>query len=171
MSFKDSVRVGLELYLNGLRLKLDGLTPEELRWQPSPTSNHIAWIAWHMARGEDKMIARAGDLNSVWVDGDWASKFGFGEGAENTGGSWTIEQVVAMPEYSVELLLEYFSVVRERTISELEKSTDADLAKVYDAGAMGDITGSWVFGHIIVEESGHLGQIALIRGIIRGQER
>ena len=75
-----------------------------------------------------------------------------------------------MPEYSVELLLEYFSVVRERTMFELEKSTDTDLAKVYHAGAMGQITGSWVFGRIIVEESAHVGQIALIRGVIRGQE-
>jgi hypothetical protein len=30
------------------------------------------------------------------------------------------------------------------------------------------MTGAWVFGHAIVEESQHLGQIAFIRGMQRG---
>ena len=170
MSFKNAVRIGLDEYLMGLRRILDGLTPEELRWQPSRTSNHIVWIVWHMARAEDKMIARAGFLNSIWVDGDWASKMGFGRGADDTGGGGSIDQVVAMPEVSVDLLLEYFTTVRERTISEFERSTDEDMANVYDHPPMGEITGAWVYGHAIVEESMHLGQIALIRGMQRGLE-
>ena len=170
MSFKNAVHIGLDEYLRGLHRMLDGLTPEELRWQPSPTSNHIAWIVWHMARAEDLMIARAGFLNSIWVDGDWASKMGFGGGADDAGGGWTIDQVVAMPEVSVDLLLEYFSSVRERTISEFERSTDEDMANVYNHPPMGEITGAWVWGHAIVEECMHLGQIALIRGMQRGPE-
>ncbi len=172
MSFKDAVRIGLDEYLTVLHRLLDGLTPEELRWQASPTSNHITWIVWHMARGEDTGIARAGDLNSVWVDGDWASRLGFGGGADDTGGGWTIDQVVAMPEVSIELLLEYFSEVRERTMAELEKSTDVDMATVYRPPswwrAGREFTGAWIWGHTIVEESRHLGEIAFIRGMQRG---
>ena len=122
-----------------------------------------------MARGEDVSFSRAG-LNYIWVDDDWAKKFGYGEGVENTGGRWTIEQVVAMPEYSVDLLLEYFSVVRERTLYELEKSTDADMASVYNHPEMEEVTREWSFDHLIVEESVHFGQIALIRGMMRGIE-
>lgn len=131
MSFKDAVRIGFDEYLQVLHRLLDGLTPEELRWQASPTSNHIMWIVWHMARAEDMMIARAGDLESVWVDGDWATRLGFGGGADHTGGRWTIEQVIGMAEVSMKLLLEYFSEVRKRTMAELEKSTDFDMATVY----------------------------------------
>ena len=168
MSFKGAVRSGLDDYLTRLHRVLDGLTPEELRWQASPDSNHITWIVWHMAREEDVMIGRAGDLYSVWDEGDWASRLGFGEGVDNTGVRWTIEQVVAMPEVSTRLLLEYYSAVRERTLVEFEKSTDADMARVYDHPPMGQLTRAWVFGHTIVEESQHLGQIAFIRGMQRG---
>ena len=170
MSFKDAVRVGLDRYLTDLHRTLDGLTPEELRWQPSPTSNHITWIVWHMARAEDMIIARAGDLYSVWVDGDWATRLGFGEGADNSGGGWTIQQVTAMPDVSMELLLEYFSAVRDRTMAEFEKSTDADMARVYEPYPERKITGAGIWGHVIVEESRHLGEIALIRGMQRGLE-
>jgi hypothetical protein len=77
-----------------------------------------------------------------------------------------------MAEVSMKLLLEYFSEVRKRTIAELEKSTDFDMATVYRPPswwrASRDMTGAWVFGHAIVEESQHLGQIAFIRGMQRG---
>ncbi len=32
---------------------LDGLTPDELSKQPTPSGNSIGWLAWHMARIED----------------------------------------------------------------------------------------------------------------------
>ena len=30
------------------------------------------------------------------------------------------------------------------------------------------VSGAWVLGHILVEEAQHLGQIAYVRGIMRG---
>jgi hypothetical protein len=35
---------------------LEGLKPAEARWQPTLDTNHIAWLVWHMARGEDRWI-------------------------------------------------------------------------------------------------------------------
>ena len=129
-SFKDTVRIGLSRNLEAMRLVLDGLTPEELRWQATPTTNHITWILWHMARGEDITVGRVLDLGS-WIDGDWASSLGFGEDDDDTGGGWTIEQVVAMPEVPIDVLLDYHCAVGERTLAKFDKLTDADMARTY----------------------------------------
>jgi hypothetical protein len=43
-------------YLEDLKLKLDGLTEPELRWQVGLESNTIIWLVWHMARVEDNWI-------------------------------------------------------------------------------------------------------------------
>jgi len=45
--------------------------------------------------------------------------------------------------------------------------SDEDVSNELDRGN-GPITWGWILGHVIVEESQHLGQVALIRGIIRG---
>ena len=55
-SFRDPIKNGLDEYYGKLKQTLDGLTAEELLWQPSAESNHILWTVWHMARGEDEWI-------------------------------------------------------------------------------------------------------------------
>ncbi len=168
MSFKDAVRSGLDEYLTGLHRALDGLTPEELRWQANADSNHIAWLVWHMARVENGWISRARGTEQIWVTGEWAQKIGFGHDANDSGYGWTMEQVAGMPEVSVDDLLAYYSDVRNRTFAELDEMTDADMSATYTHPRMGDRSIAWIFGHIIVEESQHLGQIAFIRGMQRG---
>ncbi len=46
------VRIGLEEYYEELTRALDGLTPEERRFQPGPESHQIDFAVWHMARVE-----------------------------------------------------------------------------------------------------------------------
>ena len=50
MDFRDVVKLGLDEYLRDLLKALDGLTPEERRYQPDPESHHIDYAVWHMAR-------------------------------------------------------------------------------------------------------------------------
>ena len=59
-------------------------------------------------------------------------------------------------------------VARAIESTDLFESTDADMARVYDDPEIGQIPGASLFGHTIVEESQHLGQIAFIRGMQRG---
>jgi len=42
------------------------------------------------------------------------------------------------------------------------------LAREYPHPRLGSITGAWIVGHILVEESQHTGQVALLRGMMRG---
>jgi uncharacterized damage-inducible protein DinB len=168
MTYKDAVLNGLDEFLQGLKKAVDGLTAEELRFQASPTSNHITWLVWHMARVEDSWLTRVSGTDSVWDTGGWAAKTGLTGEEYQRGNSRTIEEVTAMPEVPVATLLSYYEAVRARTLGVLDGMTDADMAKTQDNTYRGTTTNAWIFGHIIVEESQHLGQIAFIRGMQRG---
>jgi hypothetical protein len=168
--FKDAIKSGLAEFLDGLKKAVDGLTPAELRWQPTLASNPICWIVWHMARVEDRWVNRVlrGEVE-LWIADGWHKKFGMSEEAH--GYAETIEQVRAMPEVAMSDVLDYFAAVRHSTLAHLEQMTPEQLEATYAHPRLKGITGAWILGHILVEESQHLGQIAYIRGMIRGQSK
>ena len=168
--FKDAIISGLAEFLDGLKKAVDGLAPAELRWQPTLASNSIAWLVWHMARVEDRWVngvLRGGV--ELWVSDGWHRKFGMAEEAHGYGE--TMEQVRAMPDVAMSELLAYFDAVRNSSLAHLEQMTPEQLAETYHHPRRKGLTGAWILGHILVEESQHLGQVALIRGMIRGQNK
>ena len=72
-----------------------------------------------------------------------------------------------MPEAPLSDLVAYFNAVRVVTRQCLDQATDNDLSRVYQHRGR-DRSGSWIWGHILVEESQHTGQVAMIRGMMRG---
>ncbi len=73
-----------------------------------------------------------------------------------------------MPEIPLPDLMAYFDAVRAVTRRYLAQATDADLSREYHHPHLGTLTGVWIVGHILVEESQHVGQVALIRGMMQG---
>ena len=68
MDFRDVVRSGLDEYLGDLEKAVDGLTPVELAWRPTPSSNNITWQVWHMARVEDRWVnSYLRQSTEVWI--------------------------------------------------------------------------------------------------------
>ena len=168
--FKDAIKSGLEEYLDGLKKAVDGLNSAELRWQPTLASNSISWIVWHMARVEDRWVNRVlrGDMER-WIKDGWHEKFGMSEEAHGYGD--TEAEVRAIPDVEMSDMLTYFDAMRQSTLAHLEQMTSTDMEATYDHPRRTGITGSWILGHILVEESQHLGQVAYIRGMIRGQNK
>ena len=168
--FKDAIKSGLAEFLDGLKKAVDGLTPAELRWQPTLGSNPISWIVWHMARVEDRWVNRVlrGGVES-WISDGWHKRLCMLEEAHGYGE--TIEQVRAMPDVAMPELLDYFNAVRQSTLVHLEQMTAEELETTYDHPRLTGITGAWILGHLLVEESQHLGQVVYIRGMIRGQNQ
>jgi uncharacterized damage-inducible protein DinB len=74
-AFQEAIQSGLEEYLQGLQRALEGLTPTEVRWQPTLHTNHIAWLVWHMARVEDMWISRLRQGPEAWNAEGWADRF------------------------------------------------------------------------------------------------
>jgi uncharacterized damage-inducible protein DinB len=166
-SFKEAIHSGIEEYLQALERAIEGLTPAEARWQPTIHTNHIAWLVWHMARVEDRwvnLILR--ETTEVWKADGWADRFRMSP--ESTGGGQTTEEVRAMPDIPLADLMAYFKAVRAKTRQYLDQVTDADLLLEHRHPRLGMVKGTWSIGHLLVEQSQHTGQVALIRGMIRG---
>jgi hypothetical protein len=165
-TFKEAIQSGLEEYLQALTRAIEGLTPTEIRWQPTPHTNHIAaWLVWHIARVEDGWVSRLRRRPAVWQADGWAARFHMDP--TSSGAGQTMEEVRAMPEIPMPDLMAYFDAVRAVTRHYLEQATEADLAQEYPH-PLGPRTGTWIVGHILVEESQHVGQVALLRGMMRG---
>lgn len=169
--FKDAIRSGLIEYMEGLEKALDGLTEDELRFQPALHANFIEWIVWHMARVEDRwvnLVLRQED--DIWVTRGWHKRFGMTE--DDYGREDTAEMMRAMPKTDINEMMRYYREAREITLAHLDAMTPDDLSKVYLHPRRGiEVTGAWVLGHILVEEAQHLGQIAYLRGMMRGLDK
>ena len=72
-----------------------------------------------------------------------------------------------MPEIPLGDLMAYFEAVRAVMRQYLDQVTDADLSRTYDNRGR-DQSGTWIVGHILVDESQHTGQVAMIRGMMPG---
>ncbi|MDH3604711.1 MAG: DinB family protein [Candidatus Tectomicrobia bacterium] len=160
-SFQESILNGLE----GLQHALEGLTSAEARWQPTLYTNHIAWLVWHMARGEDAWRSRLQESPQVWTSEGWAGRFHMDPVSVGVG--HTMDEVRSMPDISLTDLMAYLDAVRAVTRHYLAHATDADLAREYNHPRLGTITGAWSVGHILVEVSQHVGQVELLRGMMR----
>lgn len=164
--YKDAIKSGMEEYLEGLKRGLDGLTPTELRWQPTIHSNPILWTTWHMARTEDEwMNERIDDGNGLWLGHGWRERLGFV--TEGSGAGDSLDTVRAMPDVAIETVITYYDAVREAALNVLSHLSEENFDKELKTSS-GIRTLRWALGHLLVEESQHLGQIRYVRGMIRG---
>ena len=54
---------------------VDGLGEDALTARLDPRANTIAWLAWHLARGQDAQVAAAVGRDQVWTRDGWAGRF------------------------------------------------------------------------------------------------
>ena len=166
MDYKDIIRMALAEYSDDMARALDGLTPRERRFQPTLGSNHIDFLVWHIAKVEDGWInSYARQTETVWDQGGWAEKLGMPE--EGSGFGYDLDQIRALPEYDPDLLNKYARAVRETTLTYLEQSTPEEIGKRRDIGSRHYSVAN-ALSHLLVEECQHVGQIAYIRGMLRG---
>jgi hypothetical protein len=173
MDFKDVVKQSLEDYGQQLEFAVDGLTPEEGRWQPSPESNHILWTLWHIGRMEDLWGSYIAGEPEVWESNGWARKFGMPLDALGVGD--TPEEVASFPDVALADAIGYWKDARTALVEAIDGLSEADLPETHPENwRWGDRGGfptvMWVLGRIPVECGQHTGQIAYIRGMQQGTE-
>ena len=170
MDYKAIIRMALAEYSDDMARALEGLTAEERRYQPTPESNHIDFLVWHIARVEDGWInSYARQVRTVWEDGGWGDRLGLPE--EGGGFGFDADQVRDLPAFDPELLNEYAEAVRETTLAYLDASTPAEIGRPRDSGWPELYCTGSALSHLLVEESQHVGQIAYIRGMLRGLDK
>ncbi len=165
--FKRAIISGLEEYLQSLYKALDGLSISELEWQPSLESNNIIYLIWHMGRVEDNWINQIiGGNENVWIKNGWNKKFPFDE--SDYGKGYNKQDLATLPRMDKDEIMKFYEEQRSESITVIKNLNDEDLAKEYKR-LTGELkSGYWILGHVLVEESQHLGQIAYIRGMMRG---
>lgn len=86
---------------------------------------------------------------------------------ESSGYGQSPDDVRSLPGVNIADLVQYFDDVRAASFRVVDGISDDELATVFTRRDR-SITWSWILGHVLVEESQHLGQVAFIRGMIRG---
>ena len=66
----------LEAAYRSLTQATDGLTDEQLSYQPTAETNSIAWLVWHLSRWRDAISATISGAPQVWVREGWAERCG-----------------------------------------------------------------------------------------------
>jgi hypothetical protein len=145
---------------------LNGLPNADLHRQPSPDTNSIGWLAWHLYRWQDQLAARAAGLPQVWHADRWHERFGVE--AERTGQGDSLEQVAAFRP-AREVLLAYIEAVHDAVadrIGSLPPQRFAESVAYADGRPPRPL---WRSLAATMSDTGqHTGQIAYLRGLFSG---
>lgn len=151
-----------------LKMAVDGLTQEELAYQPDKESNSIGFILWHQIRAEDVMIqGMILQKPELWETESWCTKLGFPEGTAEDGGGYTAEQVALFRVPELKLLMDYGDAVRAQTLAFIHDLTPEKLDEVVKSPVF-EMTVGKTLSLLVCELALHTGQVSYLRGLQRG---
>jgi hypothetical protein len=150
-------------YVHGV---VDGLDGATLTTQPSPETNTIAWLVWHLTRVQDHHVADAFGLDQVWVRGDWGPRFGVTSDPDNTGYGHSADEVRTIQPESGAALVDYYDAVAARTKGILRGLTEGDLDRIVDERWDPPVTLGVRLVSVADDDSQHAGQAAYVRGLL-----
>jgi hypothetical protein len=183
MEMKKLIQNGLEDVEKVLDRTLDGLTPEELRWQTRPDAKSIGFIFFDSIRAEDHLIHRLQGKPQLWESEKWYQKFN--KTIEDSGAHYTTEQLAVFVVPDLIDLLAYAEVVRKETQSYLKGLKPKDFDKkvnmpppiAIQAGnstpprsLFNPIVGLMLI-HLVTRFAERAGEISYIRGMQRGMDK
>ncbi len=145
---------------------VDGLSPQQLTWAPPGGTNTIGWLVWHLTRVQDHHVAQLLDQEQLWVTGDWAARFGLAADPDNTGYAHTPDQVGTVRPESAQLLIDYYAAVAARTRQLLARITPDELDRIVDRRFDPPVTLGVRLVSVINDDTQHVGQAALLRGLL-----
>ena len=163
MQLNDFIADALARESEFLLTALDGLTPDELAWQPAPDANSTGWMLWHMVRVEDMWIQFFAQFQTeIWERDGWNEKFGLP--IRDNGFGHTAEQVANFPRIDLAEFLQYRTAVRQATLDYLATLSPDDMNTV-PRERRPEMSLGAIFRQIIGELYQHTGQIAYLRGL------
>jgi len=142
------------------------LTPSQLAFRPDPQANSIAWLVWHLTRGQDTQVADVAGTEQVWTTQGWAERFGLPFDPSETGYAQTSEQV-GQVRASAELLTGYYDAVAGQTAAYLQRLSEDDLDEVVDEAWDPPVTRGVRLVSVVGDDLQHAGQAAYVRGLLQ----
>jgi hypothetical protein len=149
---------------------LNGLTEDDLNWQPRHDCNSIGWLTWHLTRQQDAQISALMREEQLWIRDVWHSKFNRPADPKDSGFGHTEEEVAAFKSPDVQTLLDYQRAALERSKEYILTLTKKDLDRELDEPWYQPIPTVGVRLISIMNDAVlHAGQAAYIRGLIEGK--
>ena len=171
MDVKDLALDGLSELQSALVQAVDGLKDDELMWQPQPGANHIAFNLWHMLRVEDLFFQRLFQrVSQVWETERWHDKLDLPEDPRVNGYGYTAEQVDKFPRVQLRDLLAYGEAVQARALAYIQSLDPPGFDEIVKTHFFGDVSVAHMISHLLIEMAQHVGQMAYIRGLMKGQD-
>ena len=159
------IRAVFESSYGWIKNACDGLTEEQLHYQPAKDSNPIAWLVWHLSRVKDRVTATISGEGEVWVTEGWNERFGID--ADATGAGDSPEQVAALRVNS-DLLFGYADAAHRVTLQRLAEITPERLGQPVEY-VLGDTRPAWqAIRGMLGDSYQHTGHITYVRGMITG---
>ena len=170
MEWKDLLIDSYSAVFKTVGRALDGLTREDLNWQPRPDCNSIGWTTWHLTRALDAIISSITGEEQLWIKDGWHSKFQRPPDPEDSGFGHTPEQVSAFKSPDVQTLLDYHRAVLERSKLYFLTLSKADLDRELDEPWFQPLPTVGVrLVSILADSLLHAGQAAYVRGLRQGK--
>lgn len=145
---------------------VNGLSADQLAWQPNPGANSIGWLVWHLTRVQDDHIADVAELEQVWTADGWFDRFDLQLDPADTGYAHGPDQVATVKIASPDLLTDYLDAVLEQTLTYLRGLGDADLDRVVDTNWDPPVTLGARLVSVVDDDTQHAGQAAYVRGLL-----
>jgi hypothetical protein len=143
----------------------EGLTDEQLFYQPTPDTNSIAWLVWHLSRWRDKVSASIVGEPQVWTSQGWDQRFNMP--GERTGLGDTLEQVAAF-RVDRDSLLAYANAAHDALVQRVSRLTPEQFEKPVEY-LPGSSRSAWrALVSVMGDSSEHTGQINYLRGMLTG---
>jgi hypothetical protein len=175
VSVGDSIRKNIHFWHWYPRLLCEGLTEEQLHWQPEAHPNHITFAIWHAYRSEDEIIhGMVMGQPSLFVREGWAERLPVAEPGDPPFGTGLDREQIAAVRLPLETLLDYAEAVGASIQARADSMSDAEGATlvplpffepVYpmlDAMSRAEMLNFFCIGHT----AEHLGEVQYIKGLL-----
>jgi hypothetical protein len=143
-----------------------GLTQETLEAKVDPETNTIAWLLWHIGRGQDAQVSALMGEEQVWTAGGWSSRFALDLPDDSTGYAHTPDDVSKVSGSGVQLYLDYIDAVCDRSINYVGELGDTDFDDIVDERFTPPVTRAVRLFSVVNDDLQHAGQAAILRGIL-----
>jgi hypothetical protein len=146
----------------------DGLTNEIATYRPDPEANSIAWLVWHLTRGQDHQVAELAQVQQAWPQ--WRERFGLPFDKWATGYGQGPKEVAAV-RVSGDLLSDYHRDVHELTLRYLDGITADELDRIVDTHWDPPVTAAVRLVSVVGDTMQHAGQAAYVRGLAKRRDK
>ena len=143
-----------------------GLTRATLEAKVDPETNTIAWLLWHIGRGQDAQVSALMGEEQAWTASGFATRFALDLPDDSTGYAHTPEDVSKVSGVEIDLYLDYIDAVCDRSINYVGDLSDTDFDDVVDERFTPPVTRAVRLFSVISDDLQHAGQAAILRGLL-----